>query len=330
MSESDNNGTVKIVDLSIPPSDFASELARLELARMQSQTPPYYAAINAGDIAAIRSLWDESETLPALEKACALYPVNIETATLGGIGAEIVTPAAGIAPQNRSRVLINLHGGGFIAGSHARALLEAVPIASVAQVKVVTLDYRLAPEHVFPAASEDIAAAYRALIAEYRPENVGIYGCSAGGTLAAEAVAWFQKEKLPRPGAIAMICSNAARMGIGDSMPLGRALGVAVPQATKLRCYFDGTDPNNPLVSPCASPGVLSAFPPTLLISASRDFFLSHTTHFHLQLVKAGVEAQLCVWDGLWHGFTWSPELPESEEAYDIIAKFFARHLGKI
>ena len=125
-----------------------------------------------------------------------------------------------------------------------------------------------------------------------------------------------------------MICSNAARMGVGDSTTLGRALGVAVPQAAKLRWYFDGADPNDPLVSPCASQQVLARFPPTLLISASRDFFLSHTTHFHLQLIKAGVDARLCVWDGLWHGFVWSPQLAESTEAYDIITTFFTRTLG--
>jgi len=322
------DGRIVLDGLAVPQSDFASEAARTELAQMRAKRPPYYDAIEAGDIDRIRTLWDEYDTLPALEKARALFPVNIDTAEFGGVRAEVVTPAGGVPAANRNRVLINLHGGGFIAGAHARALLEAVPIASIAGIKVVTLDYRMAPEHVFPAASEDIANAYRALLKDYPAGSIGLYGCSAGGTLSAEAVAWFQKEKLPRPGAIAMICSNASRMGVGDSMPLGRALGVSVPQATKLRWYFDGTDANDPLVSPSASTEVLAKFPPTLLISASRDFFLSHTTHFHLQLIKAGVEAQLCIWDGLWHGFVWSPSLPESREAFDITAKFFARHLG--
>jgi len=329
MASSIHNGTVRIADLDVPPSDFASDAARQELTRMHTARPPYYAAIETGDIEKIRTLWDEYETRPALEKALAAYPVQIETANLGGVKAEVVTPAGGIAPENRNRVLINLHGGGFIAGAHARALLEAAPIAAVGRIKVATLDYRLAPEHVFPAASEDIAAAYSSLLSDYPAANIGIYGCSAGGTLSAQAVAWFQKERLPCPGAIAMICSNAARMGVGDSTPLGRALGIAVPQATKLRWYFDGSNATDPLVSPCASPEVLAKFPPTLLISASRDFFLSHTTHFHLQLVKAGVTAQLCIWDGLWHGFVWSPMLPESIEAYTIVSSFFARQLGK-
>jgi acetyl esterase/lipase len=328
-SKVDAQGTTHISNIAVPPSDFASKEAREALRKMRSDQPPYYAAFGTGDIATLRRLWDEHETIPALERAKALYPVKIESANTGGIECEIITPADGVSPENNSKVLINLHGGGFIAGAYARALLEAVPISSVAKIKVVALDYRLSPEHIFPAASEDIADAYRALLTDYRPENIGIYGCSAGGTLSAEAVAWFQKENLPRPGAIAMICSNAARMGNGDSMLLGRALGVAVPPPAKIRWYFDGTDPKDPLVSPCASRDVLAQFPPTLLISTSRDFFLSHTTYFHLQLLKAGVEAQLCVWDGLWHGFVWAPELPESREAFDIVATFFARHLGR-
>jgi monoterpene epsilon-lactone hydrolase len=324
----DIDGKTQIADLSVPLSDFASAPANDALLRMRAERPEYYAEFESGDVGKLRKLWDEHETRPALERARTLFPVTIEATTLGGIRADIVTPAEGVSSENRGRILINLHGGGFIAGAHLRALLEAVPIASVARIKVATLDYRLAPEHIFPAASEDIAAAYGALLGSYEPKNIGIYGCSAGGTLSAEAVAWFQKEKLPRPGAIAMICSNAARYGGGDSMTIGRALGIAVPQPQKMRWYFDGTDAKDPLVSPSASPATLSQFPPTLLISASRDFFLSHTTHFHLQLLKAGVEAQLCVWDGLWHGFVWAPELPESREVFELVAKFFARHLG--
>ena len=318
----------RFAELAIPPSDFASDQANAQFAKMRAERPPYYDAIEQSDLPRIRKVWDESEVLPALEAARALYPVSIQSTEIGGVRAEIVMPRDGPAPENDGRLLVNLHGGGFISGSYARALLEAVPVASIGRITVVTLDYRLSPEHIFPAASEDIAAAYRALVADYQPECIGLYGCSAGGTLAAQAVPWLKKEGLPRPGAIAMISSNAARMGVGDSMHLARALGTTVPLAPKLRWYFDGTDARDPLVSPCASVDVLRSFPPTLLISASRDFFLSHTTHFHLELVKADVDTQLCIWDGLWHGFVWSPELPEAAEAYRIMTAFFRKHLG--
>jgi len=324
----DPNGTIRIGDLAVPASDFASDAARRELARLRKLKPLYVEAAASGDVATLRRLLDEHEAKPALARARALFPVEVEAATFGGVPADVVTPAGGVALENEGRVLVNLHGGGFFAGAGARALLEAVPIAAVGRIKVVTLDYRLAPEHLFPAASEDIAAAYQALLKDHRPEAVGLYGCSAGATLSAEAVAWFQSHGLPRPGAIAMVCGNAARMGQGDSAGLGRELGVVSSTPSNMRWYFDGSDPRDPLVSPCASPAVMAQFPPTLLVSASRDFFLSHSAYMHLQLVKAGVPAELCVWDGLWHGFVWSPELPESRDAYGIIARFFARHLA--
>ena len=324
----DAAGTVHAANLSLPVSDFASASANKQFTRLRAEEPPYYKEFASGNIAKLRQSWDEHEAMPALERAKMLFPVDIKPTRLGGISADVVTPAGGIPAHNAQRVLINLHGGGFIAGAGARALVEAIPVAHVGNIKVITLDYRLAPEHTFPAASIDIAAAYQALLTEYQPSHIGIYGCSAGGTLAAQTVAWFHRHSLPAPGAIAMICSNAARMGTGDSMLLGRAFGVCVPPPTKLRWYFDGSDPNDPLVSPCASPDLLAKFPPTLLLSTSRDFFLSHTTHMHLQLTKAGANAHLYIWDGLWHGFVWQPDLPESREAYEIISSFFNSNLG--
>ena len=228
----DAQAAVHVSDFTLPFSDFASAAARAAFELVRQPKPEIAAAYAAGDIAKVRKLWDEHELLPAATRARSLFPVEVTPANLGGVAADIVTPADGISPANRGRVLINLHGGGFIAGAGATALLEAAPVASVGKIKVATLDYRLSPEHVFPAASEDIAAAYRALLKDYRPENIGLFGCSAGGTLAAQAVAWFQKEGLPRPGAIVMVCSNAARMGRGDSFdprpdfrPRGAAAG---------------------------------------------------------------------------------------------------------
>ena len=83
-----------------------------------------------------------------------------------------------------------------------------MPIAALGRIKVVSLDYRQGPEHRHPAASEDVAAAYRELLKTYRPENIGIYGCSAGGMLAGMSVAWFQRHGLPRPGAVGILCAG--------------------------------------------------------------------------------------------------------------------------
>ena len=92
-----------------------------------------------------------------------------------------------------------------------------MPIAFVGKFRVISIDYREAPEYSFPAASEDVAKVYAELLKTYKPTNIGIYGCSAGGPLTAESIAWFQKLKLPLPGAVGMFCEGAAFWTEGDS-----------------------------------------------------------------------------------------------------------------
>lgn len=92
--------------------------------------------------------------------------------------------------------------------------------------------------------------------------------------------------------------------------------------------YLAGTDPHDPLVAPINSPETLKKFPPTLIITATRGFEMSGAVYTHNQLVKQGVDAELHIWDGLFHGFFYNPDVPESRDAYDVMVKFFERHLG--
>jgi acetyl esterase/lipase len=215
-----------------------------------------------------------------------------------------------------------------------------MPIAALGRIKVVSLDYRQGPQHRHPAASEDVAAAYRELLNTHRPENIGIYGCSAGGLLAAMTVAWLQREGLPRPGAVGILCSGAAAVDAaaafgGDAgywaLPLGEgrtlpssARGNPVPME-----YFANVDQNDPLVAPASSPEVLARFPSTLIVTGTRSFELSNAAYTHAQLVKHGVDADLHVWEGMFHGFFYNPDVPESRECYDVIVRFFAGRLGQ-
>ena len=115
-------------------------------------------------------------------EARKLFPVNVEEKTIAGVRADIITPAS-FPEENRSRVLINLHGGGF--NSDSGSLIEGIPIASLAKLKVVSVYYRLAPENPFPAAVMDAVACYRALRAEAGASTpIVIAGDSAGGGLA--------------------------------------------------------------------------------------------------------------------------------------------------
>jgi acetyl esterase/lipase len=277
--------------------------------------------------------YDERKTAPFVARAETLYPVNIEQKLIGGVRTEVITPKAGIARKNRGRVLINLHGGGFLWGEGNGAKTESIPIAGVGKITVITVAYRLAPEFKFPAATEDVAAVYRELLKEHRAADIGIYGCSAGGVLTAEAIAWFQQEKLPMPGAIGTFCGSVVSLG-GDSSHLASLLVGELPFATadtgslSSMPYFSEASSSDPLVLPISSERVLSRFPPTLLIAGSRDFTVSSLFYAQAALSNAGVEAELHVWDGMWHAFFMDPDLPESQQVYRVVVKFFDRHLG--
>ncbi len=272
--------------------------------------------------------------LPYLAKQKAMFPVEQQDTKIGGVHVVIFSPKQGVAVENTKRVLINLHGGGFSGCWPGCSLLESIPIASVGGFKVVSVDYRQGPDYHFPAASEDVAKVYSALLKDYPAQNVGIYGCSAGGGLTAMSVAWFQKHDLPAPGAIGIFCAGAGGFGAGDAtyiaLPIGEArmpstTGVSLPPIG----YFKDTDPNDPLIAPVKHPDVLAKFPPTLIITGTRDFALSNSLDTNIQLTKAGVDSKLYVWDGLFHGFFYNPGVPESMDAYKIICQFFSKELGK-
>jgi acetyl esterase/lipase len=225
----------------------------------------------------------------------AQYSVTVTPTVIGGVSTEVVVPRGAIASNNRHRVLIDLHGGSFSGGARTNSQVESMPVASVGKVKVVSVDYRLAPESRYPAATEDVVAVYRELLKQYTARNIGIYGCSAGGALTAQTVAW---------------------LGTYDQLP-------------KPLLYYQGIDLHDPLISPGDDDSIMRRFPPTLLISGTRDYLLSSVVSTHAQLVRLGVDADLHVWEGMQHAFFYYPKLPESQEAYQVIARFFDRHLGR-
>jgi acetyl esterase/lipase len=325
------DGAVQVPAFTLPFSDLASPEARD--AFVKSANKPFVMP-NMKDIQAVRAAADESSRAQ-IARSRERYAVKLEPQTIGGVSTVVVTPADGVDPKNKNRVLINLHGSGWILWGRVSAPVEAIPIASVGKIKVVSIDYRLAPEYKFPAASEDVAAVYKELLKTYKPADIGIYGCSAGGKLTAQSVAWFQAHDLPNPGVIGVFCASLGPPVGGDSIWISSAIGgrlmaaKGAPASASVGPYLAGVPLDNPLAYPEASPALLAKFPPTLFVTGTRALELSTAVHSHIQLLKAGVDAELAVWDGVDHGFWINPDLPESREAYDVIVKFFDRHLGR-
>jgi epsilon-lactone hydrolase len=347
----DADGTVHVKDFSVPLSPYMSEASKkrfienADRARRSAQAqhpphPPTEAGASSVNQCPERAAADDW-LRPLMERGKSLYPVNVEGRRIAGVQVDVITPKGGTSARNRNRVLIQLRGGGYSCGftGGKLGLVQSIPIAGVGKFKVIAVDYRSSPEYKFPAAAEDVAAVFRELLKSYKPDHIGIIGSSTGATLTAVSVAWLQREKLARPGAIGLIGCGAEKDDVvdGDGWYMGNALvGNNVPapgqtsEALFPEPYMSGTDTKSPLVWPAKSLEVLSQFPPTLLISGTRDLCLSEALYTHTRLVDADVTTELHVWEGMWHGFLNESDLPESIEAYKVIAKFFDAHLGQI
>jgi acetyl esterase/lipase len=264
------------------------------------------------------------------EESKKLYPANVTTDTIAGVPVRIITPL-NIAPEKRDRVLINLHGGGF--NSDSGSLTETIPIANLTGTKVVAVLYRLAPEHPFPAGLDDAIAVFKELLKTYKPSHIGIYGTSAGAILTAEVTVKLKQLNLPLPGATGIFSGMGDFSRSGDSQAIFALNGFSghldPPQrgTRQLDSYVGATDPKDPVLSPLYAD--LIGFPPTLFITSGRDLLLSGTTILHRAYLRAGVAAQLVVFEALPHAFWNNPALPESQEADQIMARFLDAHLGE-
>jgi epsilon-lactone hydrolase len=262
------------------------------------------------------------------EEARAMYPVNIAADTIAGVPVRIITPLA-IPAAKRNRVLINLHGGGF--NSDSGSLSETIPVANLTQTKVVAVLYRLAPEHPFPAAVDDAVAVYKELMKTYKPQNMGLYGTSAGAILTGEVAVKLRQLGLPLPGALGIFSGFGDFSQPGDSLAMYSLNGLSGPlrppsQQPNHDAYIGSTDPKDPVLSPLFAD--LKGFPPSLFITSGRDLLLSGTTILHRAFLRDGVDAQLVVFEALPHAFWNNARLPESKEMHQITARFFDRHLG--
>ncbi|HEX6878955.1 MAG TPA: alpha/beta hydrolase [Terriglobales bacterium] len=256
-----------------------------------------------------------------------LYPVNIGKDTIAGVPVRIITPL-NTPPKNRNRVLINLHGGGF--DSDSGSLTESITIANLAQMKVVAVLYRLAPEHPYPAAVDDAVAVYRELLKSYKPKHIGVYGTSAGAILTAEVAVRLKQLRLPLPGALGVFSGLGDFSRDGDSMAMYALNGLSghldPPDPGKHDLsYLKSVDRRDPVVSPVFAD--LKGMPPALFITSGRDLLLSGTTILHRAFLRAGNDAQLIIFEGLPHAFWNDAEMPESKECYGYMAGFFANKL---
>jgi acetyl esterase/lipase len=213
--------------------------------------------------------------------------------------------------------------------------MEAIPIAGLTGWRVVSINYRMAPEHRHPAAVEDVAAVYSALLADYEPGRIGIYGGSAGGVLTAQAAAWLPAHGLPQAGAVGVFGAGGAPFDAGESAYVAGYVDGSFPAPDQIggtqnemtRGYFADVDLRDPVAWPAFDLDALATFPPTLILTGTRAMDLSPAIFTHAQLLKAGVRSSLIVGESMGHCFHYQLNIPEGRDACDQIVRFFRENL---
>jgi epsilon-lactone hydrolase len=251
--------------------------------------------------------------------------VKCDAVSAGGVKAEWIVPPNAA----NDRVILYLHGGGYVMGSINTHRAMVARIARASQARALALDYRMAPEHPFPAAVDDATAAYRWLLAQgYKPGKIAISGDSAGGGLTLATVIALRDAGTALPAAAVPISAWADLEGTGDSVKTRAAADPMVGQEGLLRMakmYAGDHDPKNPLISPIHAD--YRGIPPMLLQVGDAEILLDDSTRVADRAKAAGVKVELEVWPEMfhvWHVF--AKILPEGQQAIDRIGAYVLEH----
>jgi len=267
--------------------------------------------------------------IPALKEKLG---VSVQSVKIAGVNAFVVTPNR-IAPGNEKRLLMHVHGGGYVFGPGESALPEAMLLAGFGGYKVVSVDYCMPPDYPYPAAMDDAMAVWKELLKTNKPQNMAVFGTSTGGAMTLALVLRAKAERVPVPGAIAPGTPWSDIAKIGDTYQTNEWIDNILVTwdgwlGRAALLYANGRDLKDPQLSPVY--GDMHGFPPTILTSGTRDLFLSNTVRVHRKMRQAGVEAQLQVFEGLSHAQYYRDiKSPETIDYNNEVARFFDKHLGK-
>ena len=259
------------------------------------------------------------------ERAEKVFPtppeVKLERVSAPAAPAEWLRPPGAVA----GRVVLYLHGGGYVIGSPRSHRHLAAAIASAAAASALLLDYRLAPEHPYPAAVDDATAAYRWLLDQgIAPEHVMIAGDSAGGGLTVATLLALREARVPLPAGgvcispwVDLTCSGESYRTKAGVDPIVQQAGVA----EMAQAYLGTASPRTPLASPLFAD--LRGLPPLLIHVGSDEVLLDDAVQLAARAKAAGVETTIEVWERMIHVWHWFlPMLDEAHAAVETIGRF--------
>jgi acetyl esterase/lipase len=263
---------------------------------------------------------DRAAGMAAFAKRSA-RPGELETIDIGGIRAAWIRPPC----SGDGKTLLHLHGGGYVAGDIESQLMMCLPMARSLGMPLLLPEYRLAPEHPFPAALEDALAAYRWLLAGgLDAKDIVLSGDSAGGGLALALALSLRDSGEPLPAAISCFSPWTDLANRGKShVDKARAEVLLTTRVLGewAACYSGGADLDNPLISPaCAD---LRGLPPLLVQVGSEEILLDDSLALAEKARAAGLDVSLEVMEGLWHDWPALGNLvPESRLAFLAMGRF--------
>ena len=274
-----------------------------------------------GDVSVQRPLLEQMLTGPPLADDVRTTPGE-----LGGVAVIFIE----IADTEPTGVIFHVHGGGFALGSAASSVGFVSDLARKAGMNAVTVDYRLAPEHPFPAALEDVTAAYQALLErESAGTQIVVTGESAGGNLALELVIAGKEHGLEMPAAMALFSPMTDLAVTGESFTTKAGVDPNITAAairTRAKDYLNGTDPKDPLVSPIYAD--LTGLPPMLIQAGSHEALLDDATRLATRAAADDVAVTLDITPDVAHVFqAFAAVLDEGDEALSRAATFLQDHV---
>ena len=314
----------------VPPAG-ASKM--LQDAVAQTPAPPVMQrkAVQPASAEEWRALIAQFTTPLDLDALAGQANVTIDATQIGGVAAYRVVPKGGARAPHESHVFLYVHGGAYVFGGGAASVPEAAVIAAFAGIPSVAVDYRMPPDDPFPAAVDDVIAVYRELLKDHAAGRIAIGGTSAGGGLSLAAIHRMKALDLPVPGAVYLGTPWADLTDASDSLHTLEGIDRILVTydgmlAAAAKLYADGNALTDPLISPVY--GDFTGFPPTYLVTGTRDMLLSDTARVHRKLRAAGVVADLNVYEGLSHAeYMMLVGSPENLQTYGELAQFLAAHL---
>jgi acetyl esterase/lipase len=294
------DGSVHLPARVIPPPPV-SAAARTVLGAPRPRARPLP---DLGDRAGWRRLVEarDAEALAAAAPILAKLSVEREVRKVAGVEVHEVIPR-GDRLLRRGQILLNLHGGALLFGGGALVPFEAAAIALRSGRVVHSPDYRMPPDHPYPAGLDDALALYREMLRTHAPGELVVCGTSAGGNLAAALLLRARDEGLPLPAGALLLTPELDLTESGDSFETLMGLDSVLTERLlpMNRLYANGADLSHPYLSPLFG-DFGRGFPPTLLQAGTRDLFLSNAVRMHRALRRAGVRAELHVFEGMPHG----------------------------